>query len=219
MKYLIITKTKWCKSNFTSLDKSFKIADKYNFKVINKLKPKIIFFLHWSKKIPNKVFKNFVCIQFHSSDLPKFRGGSPIQNQILSGLSKTKITAFKVSERIDQGKICLKEDLSLNGNAQEIFKRMEKICLKMITKIVKSKNLIFKKQVKMLKIYKRRKPSESQIDFNKFKDIKSIYNFIRSTDAKKYPKAFNRYKKFEIEFYNAKIKSNKLYAEIKISKK
>ena len=50
MKYLIITKTKWCKSNFTSLDKSFKIADKYNFKVINKLKPKIIFFFTLVKK-------------------------------------------------------------------------------------------------------------------------------------------------------------------------
>ena len=88
----------------------------------------------------------------------------------------------------------------------------------MIIKIAKSKKLTFKKQTKNSKIYKRRKPSESQINLNKVENIKYIYNFIRATDAKNYPPAFIKFKKFVIEFYNAKIKSKKLYAEIKISK-
>ena len=96
---------------------------------------------------------------------------------------------------------------------------MEKLCLKMINKIIKSKKLIFKKQSKNSKTYKRRKPNESKINFNKFENIRSIYNFIRATDVKNYPRAYDKYKGFIIEFYNAKIKSNELYAQIKISKK
>ena len=175
--------------------------------------------MHWSKKIPNNIFDNYVCIQFHSSDLPKFRGGSPIQNQILNGLNKTKITAFKVSEKIDRGDICLKQNLSLEGSANKIFMRMEKICIKMILKITKLNKIKFKKQKKILKIYRRRKPIESQLNFIKYDNIKSIYNFIRATDAKNYPRAFVKYKKFVIEFYSAKMQSNKIYAKIKISKK
>lgn len=219
MKYLIITKKKWDKDNFFLLNKSFKVVGSYNFSNIKKLNPKIIFFVHWSNRIPKKIFKNFTCIQFHSSDLPKYRGGSPIQHQILKNFKKTKITAFKVSEKIDQGEICLKENLNLNGRAEEIFKRMEKICLKMVLKISKNKKLIFRRQSKTNYIYKRRRKKDSQIDFNKLKDINSIYNFIRATDAKDYPKAFKDYRKFMIEFYNAKIISKKLYAEIKITKK
>jgi len=219
MKYLIITKTKWDMDNFSSLNTNFKILKECNFKEIKKLNPKIIFFLHWSKKIPENIFMNFLCIQFHSSDLPKFRGGSPIQHQILNGLSKTKITAFKVSNKIDKGEICLKQNLSLHGNANEIFKRMEEICIKMIIKIIKLKKINFEKQKKSLKIFKRRKPSESQINFKKMNNIKLIYNFIRATDAKNYPYAFLKYENILIEFYNAKIKSNKVYAEVKISKK
>ena len=219
MKYLIITKKKWNKNNFFILNKCFKIISHYNFSLIKKINPKIIFFIHWSKKINKNVFNNFTCIQFHSSDLPKYRGGSPIQHQILKNLKKTKITAFKVSEKIDQGEICLKENLNLNGSAEEIFKRMEKICLKMILKISNSEKLVFRKQSKTNNIYKRRKKNDSKIDFNKLKDINSIYNFIRATDANDYPKAFKKYRKFMIEFYNAKIISKKLYAEIKITKK
>ena len=32
------------------------------------------------------------------ADLPKFRGGSPIQNQIIRGIDKTKTTAFLMNE-------------------------------------------------------------------------------------------------------------------------
>ena len=55
--------------------------------------------------IPRRLYNNFLCIQFHSSNLPSFRGGSPIQNQIIKGLLKTKISALKVEKRLDSGKI------------------------------------------------------------------------------------------------------------------
>ena len=109
-KILIISKKKCKKSNYNFLknNKNFIFLDNINFKKINKIKPRIIFFIFWSKKISEKIFSNFLCIQFHSSDLPKFRGGSPIQNQILKKIYKTKLSAFKINQKIDDGDICLK---------------------------------------------------------------------------------------------------------------
>ena len=80
-----------------------------------------------------------MCIQFHSSNLPKFKGGSPIQNQIMNNIKKTKITAFKVNDKIDAGDFCLKKNLDLKGSANEIYIRMEKTCIAMIKKLTKKK--------------------------------------------------------------------------------
>ena len=76
-KILIVSKKKWDESNYSLCKnkKKFIFLSKINLKRISQIKPRIIFFIFWSKKIPDKIFTNFLCIQFHSSDLPKFRGG------------------------------------------------------------------------------------------------------------------------------------------------
>ncbi|MDP1340302.1 formyltransferase family protein, partial [Klebsiella variicola] len=114
---IIISKKKWDNSNYNLLknNKEFILLDNINLKKINQVNPRIIFFIFWSKIIPKKVFSNFLCIQFHSSDLPKFKGGSPIQNQILKKIYKTKISAFKINNKIDSGDICMKSNISLTG--------------------------------------------------------------------------------------------------------
>ena len=111
MKFIIVTKKKWNLNNFNKLNKNIFVLDKVNLIKIKKINPKIIFFIHWSKFIKKPIFKKYLCIQFHSSKLPKGRGGSPIQNQILSNIKKTKITAFKVSSTLDSGLILLLNNL------------------------------------------------------------------------------------------------------------
>ena len=139
MKYIIITKKKWDLKNFNNLGKNFIVLNKLNKRLVDDINPKIIFFIHWSKLIRYSFYKKYLCIQFHASNLPKGRGGSPIQNQILLNTKRTKLSAFKVSKKLDSGPICLQNKLELNGTAQEIFKRMEKISILMIKKIVKIK--------------------------------------------------------------------------------
>ena len=72
MKYVVISKKKWSKS-FLSLPKSIKYFKEINLDYLEKKNPKIVFFVHYSKIIPESIFKRFLCIQFHASDLPKFR--------------------------------------------------------------------------------------------------------------------------------------------------
>ena len=218
MKYIIITKKKWDLNNFKKLKKNIFVLDKVNIIKIKRINPKIIFFIHWSKFISQNIFKKYLCIQFHASNLPKGKGGSPIQNQIMLNVKKTKISAFKISERLDSGPICLQDNLSLKGSAIDILRRMENKSIQMIKKIIKKKFLVFKKQKGKTSFFKRRKPSESKIDFNNMKSINRLYDFLRMLDAPDYPNAFIKLNKFKFTFNDIKINKNKIDAKVKITK-
>ena len=218
MKYIIITKRKCDLNNFKKLKKNIFVLDKVNIIKIKRINPKIIFFIHWSKFINKSIFEKYLCIQFHSSNLPKGRGGSPIQNQIMLNIKKTKISAFKVSERLDSGPICIQGDLSLQGNALDILSKMEAKSVQMIKKIIKTKNLKFKKQKGKPSFFKRRKPSESKINAYKTKTINELYDFLRMLDAPGYPKAFIKLNKIKFSFNDIKIIKNKINAKVEITK-
>lgn len=219
MKYLIYTKKIWNLNNFKINKKNFFVKKKLNYKYIKKINPKIIFFIYWSEMIPDKIFKNYLCIQFHTSDLPKYKGGSPIQNQILNKVKKTKISAFKINAKIDNGPICLKRNISLDGSARQIYINIEKKIIKMINFISKLKKIKFSKQIGKGSIYKRRLPNDSKLDLNKQNNLQNIYDLIRCTDAPDYPKAFIEINNFKLELFNAKIGNKRINAEIKITKK
>ena len=82
---------------------------------------------HWSYIIPKDIFNLFNCVVFHMTDLPFGRGGSPLQNLIIRGYEKTKISALKVTNGIDSGPIYLKKPLSLDGTAYEIMIRASQL--------------------------------------------------------------------------------------------
>ena len=145
---LIATIKDWNINNFYEFKKKFE--DKYNLYLItNKddliyqnvkdLNPKYIFFPHWSWLIPNEIYKNYECILFHMTDLPYGRGGSPLQNLIIKGIYKTKISAIKVDKQMDSGDIYFKEDFDISeGSAEEIFIKASKITFeKLIPKFLK----------------------------------------------------------------------------------
>ncbi len=218
--YLIVSKKKWNINNFQKLPKNITFSNKINLSILNKKKPKIIFFIHWSKFIPSKIYKKFLCIQFHSSDLPKYRGGSPIQNQIIRGVKKTKISAFKISDKIDSGPICLQRKINLSGSAQQIYENLEKKCLLMIFYLINKKKILFKKQKGGSSYFKRRKPEQSNLNKQKGLNISKILDFINMLDAKDYPKAYIDLKNFRISLSKAKVYNKKeIQGEFRINKK
>ena len=82
-------------------------------------KPIIIILLGWSWILKKEVVNNFYVIGIHPSDLPNYAGGSPIQNQIINGLSSSKCTLFKISKYVDKGPILGKTNLNLDGNIEK----------------------------------------------------------------------------------------------------
>ncbi len=177
---------------------------------VKKINPEYIFFPDWSWIVPKTIIQNHKCICFHESNLPKFRGGSPIQNQIIRGTKKTKSTAFIMTEGLDEGDIIMQKTLSLEGPIKDIFQRMIKNDYEMINKIIEGRFKI-KKQKGRSTVFKRRKPEQSELKNLDFSN-QYLYDFIRML-ADPYPNAFIRIKNKKIVFKSAELKGNKIRFE------
>jgi len=188
-----------------------------NLKKIRKLDPDKIFFIHWSWIVSKKILKNFNCISFHMTDLPKGRGGSPLQNLILRKKFFTKVTAFKMTSLLDYGPIYYKKNLSLKGSALEIYNRSVKICYDLIGLIIKHNPKGNTPKLKKIE-FKRLNYKDNEIKLNNNNKISEIYDKIRMVDAPTYKKAYIKINQFFIELSNAEIKKGILKATCKIKK-
>ena len=222
--YIILSEKSWNSSLLQELSTKTEgnwvfINKRSEFNIVNldSIKPVKIFIPHWSYIIPDEIFEKYECVVFHMTDLPFGRGGSPLQNLIVLGKEETKISALKVVKELDAGPIYLKNKLSLNGTAEEIFIKANSIIESMIIEII-NKELKPYEQKGVVVHFKRRKPKDSNI--TNLKNIKDIYNYIRMLDAEGYPKAFIENKYFKFEFSNATVKDGEeIKAEIRIIKK
>jgi len=212
MPYLICAYRDYAVRLYKKLAKRYDIVllsdpKQMTFEFVRKINPKIIFFPDWSWIVPENIINSFLCICFHESNLPKFRGGSPLQNQIIRGIEKTKSTAFIMTRGLDEGDILLQKDLSLKGSLAEIFDRMMENDYDMAVKIISGKYRRRKQSGKPT-VFKRRKPEESELRSLNY-DNKYLYNFIRML-SDPYPNAFLRIRGRRIIFKSARYNGKKL---------
>ena len=184
--------------------------------MLAKIQPQKIFFPHWSYIVPASIYQNYECVVFHMTDLPFGRGGSPLQNLIIRGHVTTKVSAIRMEQGIDTGPVYLKKELSLEGNAAEIFSRCSKIIEEMIAEILE-KNPVPVIQQGEITVFKRRTPDQSNVI--DIKEIEKMYDHIRMLDAEGYPNAFLETEHFRLEFYNATLIDKTITANVRIVKK
>lgn len=166
--------------------------------------PDYIFLPHWSYIMPRELTDNWECVVFHMTDLPYGRGGSPLQNLIVRGHKETKISAIRVTEKLDGGPVYMKHALSLEGSAQEIFVRCSDIIFEeMIPQFLDGdrKKITPVPQEGEPVIFKRRKPEDGRITSDMKTD--QIYDYIRMLDAEGYPRAFIEFGDYRLEFEQA----------------
>ena len=181
----------------------------------SQLDPTFIFFLHWSEIVPARVHEKYNCVCFHMTDLPYGRGGSPLQNLIVSGHTITSISAIKMVGEIDAGPVYLKRNLDLTGTALEIFKRATPICF-LNDQEIQNADLEPVVQQGDPTYFRRRTAADSKI--LKTITIDQMYDLIRMLDAPDYPKAFIHHGKFKLEFSDASfVGDGTLNAKVKIS--
>lgn len=181
---------------------------------LEELRPRFVFFLHWSWIVPSTIVDRFECICFHMTDLPFGRGGSPLQNLIARGHRKTVMTAFKMTDELDAGPIYLKRPFSLDGSAREIFLRATEVSATMIEKIITDEPEP-RPQTGEGTTFTRRKPDQSEITLE-FDDSRRLYDHIRMLDAEGYPAAYLRFGNFVFSFSNATLESDRISAVVEI---
>ena len=176
--------------------------------------PSYVFFLHWSWIVPAGIFDEYECVVFHMTDLPYGRGGSPLQNLVVRGHHTTKLTALRMVEELDAGPVYMKEDLSLEGSAEEIYIRASYLSANMICRIIENQAKP-KPQKGTPIVFKRRKPRESRIQESA--SLGELHDFIRMLDAEGYPHAFLEHAGFRYEFTRSALKDGRIDADVTIT--
>lgn len=177
------------------------------------LRPRYIFFAHWSTRIPDAVWSQYECVIFHMTDVPYGRGGSPLQNLIVRGHESTMISALRCIQDLDAGPVYLKQPLRLDGSAEEIFLRADRVIEQMILEIVQKEPLPTPQTGEPV-LFKRRHPRDG--DLRGARDLEQWYDMIRMLDAQAYPRAYLDVGDFRIEFSRVGKRVGGLVADVVI---
>ena len=179
--------------------------------------PKYIFFPHWSYLIPESVYGNYTCVVFHMTDLPFGRGGSPLQNLIVRGYIRTKLSAIRVDAGLDTGDVYGKEELELDGTADDILRRASRIIFsRMIPRILEENPEPVPQQGEAV-TFRRRKPEEGKLLPEM--DEKTIYDYIRMLDGEGYPNAYVEMGDYRLRFYGASYEKGTVEAKVRFERK
>ena len=199
-KILCITYRDWANKIYDRLENIF---PEYDFKIVRSreeyktqnhiedFKPDIILWYGWSWIIPEDLVDRYDCICLHPSPLPKYRGGSPIQNQIINNEKVSAVSIFKMNKGIDDGDIIRQLPMSLDGNISDIFNRMTDLGVSATCDFIKNGFNLQKQNHNEMTYYKRRKEEDSEITLQELENESAVYlyNKIRMlTDP--YPNAY-----------------------------
>lgn len=170
---------------------------------LDDVKPDINLMFGWSWIIPKDVVESYKCICLHPSYLPAYRGGAPLQNQIIAGEKMGGVSLFVMANGIDDGDIVGQKHISLEGSLIDVFDRM------VLTGSELTKSMLLDAYNGVLNplpqdhskatFCKRRKYSDSQITSKELsaQPAEYFYNKIRALQDP-YPNAY-------LEFDGAKV--------------
>ncbi len=161
-------------------------------KIIN-FNPDYILFYGWSWIIKGDIIKNYKCIMLHPAPLPKYRGGSPIQNQIIRAEVSSAVTLFVMDEGIDTGDIIAQEEISLEGHLSDILDRITETGIKLTKKLLLGDFVLKKQDNSKATTYKRLTEKDNEITLDEIKNMPAeyLYNKIRMLEYP-YPNAYIR---------------------------
>lgn len=158
----------------------------------------VVFLIGWSDILPEQFYKDRVALVLHPSPLPRYRGGSPIQHQIIAGEEVSAVTVFKLDKKypaVDSGPIYGQLPYSLKGDLKDILIRIAdvgfEIVCKAIEDCIKSDITFVEQNDTYATTFKRRKPEESEITPLEISisTAEQLYNKIRALQDP-YPNAF-----------------------------
>lgn len=158
----------------------------------------------------------FGTLNLHAGPLPHYKGGSPLNWQIINGEKRIGLSVIKINSKIDDGPLLKQKFFKIkkNYNIEDVHKIANNIFPKIlydsIIRIINLKKPFIKKNNRLPKYFKQRSQKDGKINWKKLDKIK-VYNLIRAL-TKPYPGAFSynsRGKK--IIFYKASIIQRKSF--------
>ena len=207
--FLLDKSNLWFEKQLRNFD--FKLKKKYIFKITKNKKnirnQNIVFPISYTKILPESFLKkNELVIIVHTSELPKDKGFSPLQYQILKNNNKIYMSLIKATKEVDAGPVYFQDYFILDGT--ELYDEIRYIQGLQILKIIKKfllnyPNLSSVKKSGKGNFNKKRYPQDSKLNINK--TIREQFNHLRINSNKLHPSFFYfRGKKYIIKIFKNK---------------
>lgn len=175
-----------------------KVRDINDPKVLSEIqsfKPDVIVQFGWSHIIKEDLIKipPKGCIGFHSSLLPKYRGGSPLNWGIINGEKEWGMTMFYMTPGLDNGDIIAQAKFPIDDDddCKTLYGKAVTASIEMLKEYLpKMENGTaprIPQDASKATFVKRRKPEDGRIDWSQ--PSQKIYNLIRGT-TRPFPGAF-----------------------------
>ena len=200
MKIACITYRSWAIKIYNLLENEFsnqhdfficKSKEDFDDEKLKSFNPDLILWYGWSWIVEDCFVEQFTSIMLHPSPLPRYRGGSPIQNQIINNEKVSCVTLFKMTKKIDDGDIFKQLSFSLDGSLDDIFDRIITLGFAASYEIINNNFTLTKQNDGNATYCKRRKLKDSEITFNELRESSAqfLHNKIRMLNDP-YPNAY-----------------------------
>tara|TARA_B100001939_G_C16940275_1_gene618025 strand:+ start:18 stop:692 length:675 start_codon:yes stop_codon:yes gene_type:complete len=205
MKIIFLGYRDWATQAFEELIAHPKIT---NYEIISKIddlnqiqldKWDLLVTLGWSEELGERITKEIFAIGLHCAELDRYSYGSPLQLQIIDGITHTKHRIFpfiwdKNSARAHthSREYSHEVDLSLEGSISDIFNELTRTSILLLNQFFDDyPNISWQKWPKEAVIRKKRVPEDSKLSKESFLnfELEDLYNFIRCL-GDPYPNAY-----------------------------
>lgn len=164
--------------------------------ILAKHKIDTVFFYGWSWIVREPVLSDYVCLCLHPSPLPKYRGGTPLQHQIIAGETTSAVSIIRMSTGIDDGDLYTQIPFSLLGTLKAILGRMTDLGVVATVQYIEDSlndEVIFTPQLNLENnpALRRRMPTDGEIHLSQTQEqtYRYINNVVRSL-CDPYPNAY-----------------------------
>ncbi len=162
--------------------------------LLNSLKLDAFFIIGWHKIVPQQVIDCApYCLGMHSSLLPKNRGSSPINWQIIKGEKEGGMSFFHLTTGVDSGDVVDKQgfEIALQDSCADAYQKAAVAALEMLRRnwaALREKSLPRVPQDEsQATLNPRRKPEDGSVDWKK--SALELHNWVRAL-THPYPGAF-----------------------------
>lgn len=191
--------------------------EELTLELIDSLRPRYVFFPHWSHRVPREILDAAECVCFHAADVPYGRGGSPIQNLIARGHRDTVVTALRMVEELDAGPVYMKRPMSLEGLGEEIFLRLAGTVADMIRDLAAEEPAPVPQDGESV-VFRRRTPEESRLPAEA-PTLAALFDHLRMLDVEGYPRAFLDVGDLRLEFSRPALRAGHIDADVRITRR
>ncbi len=154
--------------------------------IISKLSPDIAIVIAYGQLIPKNIYQipEFDTINVHFSLLPKYRGAAPVQRAIENGETKTGISIFSISKKMDAGQIWYKENFIIepDDTTQILWDKLSNFTTPILTSTISNifNGIIIKEKQNHLDATYAPPIEKSEGEINWNMSANTIYNKLRA---------------------------------------